>query len=154
MAESKADAIALEEPDSQEKDAQSSFRGRLWTLEHENAKFQKLDTAKFSLVEIKNNWIKNEAYGVKLIELDDKILIIYRADNTTKLGQICKNDRGGDDRLRDLMRGSFLSFISTEMVCNEVFTNLIDIELIEVNGKRLLMGLFTTSSKSLPGKIV
>ena len=151
MTGKKADAIALEAPDN-EKD-NGDFRGRLWTLEYEKAKFQKLDTTEFSLVEIESNWIEN-SHGVKLIELDDKILMFYRTGNTTKVGQICKNDKGGDDRLRDLMRHSFLSFTSAEMVCDEVFTNLVDVELVEISGEQFLMGLYTTSNKSLPGKVV
>ena len=86
-----------------------------------------------------------------MVDLGDKILIFYRDEKTTKVGQICKNDEGGDDRNRDLMRNHFLTFTSTRMICDEVYTNLVDVKLITDSNKQYLIAIFATSEKSLPG---
>ena len=99
---------------------------------------------------VKNGWVKN-AVGTKLVDLDERILIFYRDEKSTKVGQICKNDEGGDDRNRDLMRNHFLTFTSTKMICDEVYTNLVDVKLITVDKEQFLMTIFATSEKSLPG---
>ena len=89
-----------------------------------------------------------------MVDLGEKILVFYRDEKSTKVGQICKNDEGGDDRNRDLMRNHFLTYTSTRMICDEVYTNLVDVKLITVDNQQLLMTIFATSEKSLPGTLL
>lgn len=147
-------AEEAEKSDDDTSDKARTFRGRLWTLEKEPARFQLLNTVEYNQLTVKNGWIKSKAVGIKMIELDDKILFFYHENDTTQMGQICKSDQGGDDRLRDLLRNNFLSFTTTELICNGVYRMLVDAELIEVNGERILMTLYKTSGQSIPGKRV
>ena len=127
--------------------------GRLWSLEFESAKLQLLNTQAFRQLTVKNGWVKN-AHGTKMVDLGEKILVFYRDEKSTKVGQICKNDEGGDDRNRDLMRNHFLTYTSTRMICDEVYTNLVDVKLITIDNQQLLMTIFATSEKSLPGTLL